>query len=102
MKLISLVPSVHTVIRTTILMTVRSLVSAQAAAGEIVTAVVTGSAGGPPEKDGTDQALYSDVFGRLARGGVRLLAYVHVSRGRRPVQQARFCQRAAASCSPFQ
>mmetsp|Transcript_13883 Transcript_13883/g.41923 ORF Transcript_13883/g.41923 Transcript_13883/m.41923 type:complete len:295 (+) Transcript_13883:570-1454(+) len=58
-----------------------------AAAGALVTAVVTGGASGPPEAGGEWDSLYHDMFGRLAGAGVRLVGYVHADYGKRPLDQ---------------
>ena len=60
----------------------------QAEAGPSAIAIVTGGSSGPPEAGSPHTQLYRQTFGRLAKSGVRVVGYLHVSYGRRPLQQA--------------
>lgn len=60
----------------------------QAQAGPSAIAIVTGGSSGPPEAGSPYTELYRQTFGRLAKSGVRVVGYIHVSYGRRPLQQA--------------
>ena len=60
----------------------------QAEAGPLAIAIVTGGSSGPPEAGSPYTELYRQTFWRLAKSGVCVVGYVHVSCGRLPLQQA--------------
>lgn len=60
----------------------------QEEAGPDAIAIVTGGSSGPPEAGSPHTQLYRQTFGRLAKSGVSVVGYIHVSYGRRPLQQA--------------
>lgn len=53
--------------------------------GDKVKAVIVGPTSGPPTADDPNTGLYTQLFGRLVKGGIGLVGYVHVSYGRRPM-----------------